>query len=71
VICAEFDEEEAKRGFSSPPTGYADSVTFEVGDAMETIERYDGSFRCRAHRSLAADTPTPYRAVLPKVRPAG
>jgi predicted O-methyltransferase YrrM len=72
VICTEFDEEEAKRGVQfAADGGYADRVTFEVGDAMETITRYDGPFDIalidhQKHRYADA-----YRAVLPKVRTGG
>ncbi|EMA62881.1 O-methyltransferase [Halorubrum lipolyticum] len=72
VICTEFDEDEAERGVRfAADGGYADSVTFEVGDALETIERYDGPFDVvlidhQKHRYAEA-----YRTVLPKVRTGG
>ena len=72
VVCTEFDEAEAKRGVAfAADAGYADRVTFEVGDAMETIERYDGPFDVilidhQKHRYAEA-----YRTVLPKVRTGG
>jgi len=72
VICTEFDEGEAKRGVQfAADGGYAARVTFEVGDAMETIARYDGPFDIalidhQKHRYADA-----YRAVLPKVRTGG
>ena len=72
VVCTEFDEEEAERGAQfAADGGYDDRVTFEVGDAMETIERYDGPFDVvlidhQKHRYADA-----YRTVLPKVRTGG
>ena len=72
VVCTEFDEDEAKRGVQfAADGGYADSVTFEVGDAMETVERYGGPFDIvlidhQKHRYADA-----YRTVLPKVRTGG
>ncbi|MFW5917573.1 MAG: O-methyltransferase [Halorubrum sp.] len=72
VVCTEFDEEEAKRGVAfAADGGYADRVTFEVGDAMETIDRYAGPFDVvlidhQKHRYADA-----YRTVLPKVRTGG
>jgi len=72
VICAEFDEEEAKRGVQfAADGGYADSVTFEVGDAMETIERYDGPFDVVLIDHLKADTPTPTAPSSRRFGPAG
>ena len=45
VICTEFDAEEAEAGAEfMREADEADRVTFEVGDAMETIEAYDGPF---------------------------
>ena len=72
VVCTEFDEAEAKRGVAfAADGGYADRVIFEVGDAMETIERYEGPFDVvlidhQKHRYVDA-----YRTVLPKVRTGG
>lgn len=72
VICTEFDEEEAARGREFARTyGYDDAVTFETGDAMATIDRYDGPFDVvlidhQKERYLDA-----YHDVLPKVRPGG
>lgn len=72
VICAEFDEEEAKRGVQfAADGGYADSVTFEVGDAMETIERYDGPFDVVLIDHLKGRYADAYRAVLRRFGPAG
>ena len=72
VVCTEFDAEEAERGREfAAEHGYADAVSFEVGDAMETIDRYDGPFDVVLidhQKSRYADA---YRAVLPKVRPGG
>jgi len=45
IILTEFDEDElamAEDFFER--AGFADRATFEYGDAMETIERYDGEF---------------------------
>ena len=72
VICTEFDEEEAKRGVQfAADGGYADRVTFEVGDAMETIERYDGPFDVVLIDHQKGRYAEAYRTVLPKVRTGG
>ena len=72
VVCTEFDEEEAKRGVKfAADGGYADSVTFEVGDAMETIERYDGPFDVVLIDHQKSRYAEAYRTVLPKVRTGG
>jgi len=72
VICTEFDESEAQRGVRfAADGGYADSVTFEVGDAMETVERYDGPFDIALIDHQKGRYVDAYRAVLPKVRPGG
>ncbi len=45
IVLTEFDEEEldqARTYFERG--GYADRATFEAGDALETVERYDGPF---------------------------
>jgi len=71
VICAEFDEEEAKRGFSSPPTGVRRQRHLRG-------RRRDGDDRALRRpfdvvlidhlKGRYADA---YRAVLPKVRTGG
>lgn len=72
VICTEFDEDEARRGIEFVESGgYADRVTFEIGDAMDVIGDYTGPFDVvlidhQKHRYADA-----YRRVLPKVRPGG
>lgn len=72
VVCTEFDKEEAERGREFARTyGYNDAVTFEIGDAMATIEQYNGPFDVvlidhQKQRYLDA-----YHEVLPKVRPGG
>ena len=72
VVCTEFDEEEAKRGVQfAADGGYADRVTFEVGDAMETIERYDGPFDVVLIDHQKGRYAEAYRTVLPKVRTGG
>ncbi len=72
VVCTEFDEEEAERGVAfAAEHGYADDVTFEVGDAMETIDRYDGPFDVVLidhQKSRYADA---YEVVKPKLRSGG
>ncbi len=72
VVCTEYDEKEAERGVAfAAEYGYAGAVTFEVGDALETIERYDGPFDLVLidhQKSRYADA---YEVVKPKVRPGG
>ncbi|GAB6878271.1 O-methyltransferase [Halorubrum gandharaense] len=68
VVCTEFDADEAEQGEAfAAEYGYADAVTFEVGDAMETVERYDGPFDVvlidhQKHRYADA-----YEAIKPKL----
>ncbi|QKY15358.1 O-methyltransferase [Halorubrum sp. CBA1229] len=72
VICTEFDADEAERGVRfAADGGYADRVTFEVGDAMETIERYDGPFDIALIDHQKSRYAEAYRTVLPKVRTGG
>ncbi|TKX68461.1 O-methyltransferase [Halorubrum sp. SP9] len=72
VICAEFDADEAERGVAfAADYGYADRVTFEVGDAMETIDRYEGPFDVVLIDHQKGRYADAYRAVLPKVRTGG
>jgi len=45
IVLTEFDEDELAMGREFlDRAGVADRASFEVGDAMETIERYDGPF---------------------------
>lgn len=72
VVCTEFDEDEAERGAAfAADHGYADGVTFEVGDAMETIDRYDGPFDIVLIDHQKGRYAEAYRTVLPKVRTGG
>jgi predicted O-methyltransferase YrrM len=72
VVCTEFDEDEATRGVQfAADGGYADRVTFEVGDAMETIERYAGPFDVVLIDHQKERYADAYRTVLPKVRTGG
>ena len=72
VVCTEFDAEEAERGREFAAShGYGDAVTFEVGDAMETIERYDGPFDVVLIDHQKARYLDAYRAVRPKIRTGG
>ncbi|KOX97018.1 MULTISPECIES: O-methyltransferase [Halorubrum] len=72
VVCTEFDADEAERGVSfAAEGGYADRVTFEVGDAMETVDRYDGPFDVVLIDHQKERYADAYRAVLPKVRSGG
>ncbi|WP_430504878.1 O-methyltransferase [Haloparvum sp. PAK95] len=70
VICTEFDAEEAETGAEfMREAGEADRVTFEVGDAMETVEAYEGPFDVvlidhQKHRYADA-----LEAVRPKLAP--
>ena len=70
VICTEFDEEEAEQGVAfAAEYGYDDAVTFEVGDAMETIERYDGPFDVVLIDHQKSRYVDAFEAVRPKLRP--
>ena len=72
VVCTEFDEEAVKRGVAfAADGGYTDQVTFEVGDAMETIDRYDGPFDVVLIDHQKERYADAYRTVLPKVRTGG
>ncbi|MFC5279641.1 O-methyltransferase [Halorubrum rubrum] len=72
VVCTEFDAEEAERGREfADEYGYADRVTFEVGDAMETIDRYDGPFDAVLIDHRKASYVDAYRSVLPTLRTGG
>jgi predicted O-methyltransferase YrrM len=72
VVCTEFDAAEAERGREfADAHGYADRVTFEVGDAMETVERYDGPFDVVLIDHQKSRYVDAYRAVLSKIRPGG
>ena len=67
VVCTEFDEEEVQLGRELVDGDLDDRITFEYGDAMETIERYDGPFDAvlidhQKHRYVDA-----YGAVKPKL----
>ncbi|MFB6234306.1 MAG: O-methyltransferase [Halopenitus sp.] len=72
VICTEFDAEEAETGTEfMRDAGGADRVTFEVGDAMETVAAYDGPFDVvlidhQKHRYADA-----FEAITPKLAPGG
>ena len=72
MVCTEFDADEAERGVAfAADNGYADRVTFEVGDAMEAIGRYDGPFDAVLIDHQKERYADAYRAVLPKVRTGG
>lgn len=72
VICTEFDEAEADRGVEfATEHGHADAVRFEVGDAMTTIDRYEGPFDVVLVDHDKRRYADAYRAVLPKVRQGG
>ncbi|MDR5672987.1 class I SAM-dependent methyltransferase [Halalkaliarchaeum sp. AArc-GB] len=68
IVCTEFDEDEVKLGRELvAEADLDDRITFEYGDAMETIERYDGPFDVvlidhQKHRYADA-----YDAVRPKL----
>jgi predicted O-methyltransferase YrrM len=51
--------------------GYADRVTFEPGDAMETVHRYDGPFDVVLIDHLKALYADAFELVRQKVRPGG
>lgn len=45
VVCTEIDADETEAGLAfATEGGWDDRVTFEVGDAMEIVEAYDGPF---------------------------
>ncbi len=72
VVCTEFDAEEAARGREfAAAHGYEDAVTFEVGDAMETIDRYDGPFDVVLIDHQKSRYRDAYRTILPKLRAGG
>ncbi|WP_096393115.1 O-methyltransferase [Halorubrum trapanicum] len=72
VVCTEFDADEAERGVAfADEGGYADRVTFEVGDAMEAIDRYEGPFDVVLIDHQKGRYADAYREVLPKVRSGG
>ena len=72
VVCTEFDAEEAERGREfANAHGYDDAVTFEVGDAMATIDRYDGPFDVVLIDHQKSRYLDAYRTVLPKLRTGG
>ncbi|VTT88056.1 caffeoyl-CoA O-methyltransferase [Halorubrum sp. DM2] len=72
VVCTEFDADEAERGAAfASDHGYADRVTFEVGDAMETVDRYDGPFDVVLIDHQKGRYADAYRTALPKVRTGG
>ena len=72
VVCTEFDAEEAERGREFARSyGYDDAVTFEVGDAMETIDRYDGPFDVVLIDHQKSRYLDAFREVLPKLRRGG
>lgn len=68
VVCTEFDEDEIEMGHEFiDDTDLADQITFEFGDAMETIDEYDGPFDVvlidhQKHRYADA-----YEAVKPRL----
>lgn len=70
VICTEFNAEVAETGVEFlRDAGEADRVTFEVGDAMETVAAYDGPFDAvlidhQKHRYVDA-----FEAVKPNLAP--
>jgi predicted O-methyltransferase YrrM len=72
VVLTEVDEaelEEAREFLAS--AGYADRAAFELGDAIETVDRYEGPFDCvlvdnEKHRYTEA-----FEAVREKVAPGG
>ncbi|GAA0721404.1 putative O-methyltransferase YrrM [Halorubrum trapanicum] len=72
VVCTEFDADEAERGAAfAADGGYAESVTFEVGDAMETVDRYDGPFDVVLIDHQKGRYADAYWTALPKVRSGG
>ena len=72
VVLTEVDEDElAEAREFLDRAGYADRAAFELGDAVETVERYDGPFDCvlvdnEKHRYTDA-----FEAVRGRVRPGG
>ncbi|AUX08553.1 O-methyltransferase family 3 [Halalkaliarchaeum desulfuricum] len=68
VVCTEFDQDEVELGREFlADAGFKDRITFEYGDALETIERHDGPFDVvlidhQKHRYAEA-----YDAVRPKL----
>ena len=53
VVCCEYDADNVERGREFAELGGIDDrVTFERGDAIETVERYDGPFEPRSPRHI-------------------
>jgi predicted O-methyltransferase YrrM len=72
IILTERDEKrlEEARGFLNT-AGYADKATFELGDALETIEQYDGPFDCVLIDNEKQRYTAAFEAVREKMRPGG
>lgn len=72
VVLTEFDEENlAQAREFLGRAGLADRATFERGDAMETIERYDGPFDVVLIDHQKENYPDALDAVRDKVRDGG
>ena len=72
VVCTEFDAGGAERDVAfAADHGCAADVTFEVGDAMETVDRHEGPFDVVLIDHQKGRYADAYRTVLPKVRTGG
>lgn len=72
VILTEFDADELEQGREfMRDAGLADRCVFEEGDAMETVERYDGPFDVVLVDHQKERYADAFRAVRDKVAPGG
>ena len=72
VVLTEVDEDEldeAREFLAS--AGYADRAAFELGDAIDTVERYEGPFDCVLVDNEKERYTEAFEAVRDKVRPGG
>ena len=72
IVLTEFDEDELEQARSYfERGGYTDLAVFESGDAMETVERYDGPFDVVLVDHQNENYVEGFEAVRDKVRPGG
>jgi predicted O-methyltransferase YrrM len=72
VVLTEHDPDELAMGEELlAGAGLADRVTFEEGDAVEIVERYDGPFDAVLVDHHKAQYPDAFERVRAKVRPGG
>ena len=72
VVLTEVDDDELERGRGfMADAGLADRCSFEAGDALETVERYDGPFDVVLVDHHKEGYPDALAAAKPKLRPGG